>query len=111
MKVKTTKKEVLKTNQTVLQVGYCDLQNLLRLRNPYGYTCGADGWHADIYDYGTTAICTGYQPFGKKVPYDLCQKYDIIAAEYLRENNQPFCDQYEHLDGLIDDFIQEAKAL
>lgn len=66
MKVKTTKKEVLKTNQTVLQVGYCDLQNLLRLRNPYGYTCGADGWHADIYDYGTTAICTGYQPLVKK---------------------------------------------
>lgn len=111
MKMKMTKKKILETNQIVLQVGYCKLQNLLQLREPYAYTCGNDGWHADIYDYGTVAICTGSQPFGKKVPYDLCKKWNNVAMEYLKESTKSYSEKKEYLDILIGEFIEEAKTL
>lgn len=50
MKAKVTKKAIMQ-NYTCISVGYCKLQTLLQYHNAQYYTCGYDGWHADIYIY------------------------------------------------------------
>ena len=64
MKFKTTRKAIKQGYENVIQVPYCGLQNLLRCESPIAYTTRAEGWGADIYDFGNTAIVTGYAPFG-----------------------------------------------
>lgn len=83
----------------VISVGYCKLQNLLKFHNPIAYTSRIEGWAADVYDFGNTAIVTGNAPFGNRHPsFDLCEKYDNIAR----------INQSNNLDTLIDYFICEV---
>lgn len=90
MKFKTTKKEIMNGFPRVIRVGYCNLQHMLYLENPVAYTCGGDGWHADIYDVGAgTAICTGYQPFGNITPsYQTQSEFDNKGEEIARRYNR-----------------------
>lgn len=114
MKARVTKKEINGSNAVVIEVGYARLQNLLNCCNAYGYTCGADGWHADIYNAGyisgrgCVAIVTGYQPFGAVKPsYDLCKFYDDTAAVVVRTEND-YITRRDILDELIRDFVGDA---
>ena len=65
MKTQTTKKAIMNTYRNVIKVGYCDMQDALKWREPNFYTAGVYGWNADVYviDYDTV-IVTGYRPFG-----------------------------------------------
>ena len=51
--------------ENVIRVGYCDMEDALKWREPNFYTAGVFGWNADVYviDYDTV-IVTGYRPFG-----------------------------------------------
>lgn len=54
---------------TIIQVSYCDAQNMLCMDDPAAYTAGVYGWNADIYPIASgVAICTGYRPFGNIKP-------------------------------------------
>ena len=65
MKTKITKKAIMSTYRNVIKVGYCDLQDALKGREPYFYTAGVYGWNADVYIIDCyTVIVTGYRPFG-----------------------------------------------
>lgn len=104
MKTKITKKAIMQ-NYTCISVGYCKLQTLLKYHSPQYYTCGNDGWHADIYIFGNYAIVTGYQPFGKnKADYNLCKKYELKA----QKKQERFGDNSEEFEKLIDEFIKEV---
>ena len=49
----------------VIKVGYCDIQDALKWREPNFYTAGVYGWNADVYVIDCdTVIVTGYRPFG-----------------------------------------------
>lgn len=100
MKYKTTKKEVLNEYESVISVGYCDLQNLLWYVDPYAYTSGMYGWNADVYVVDcNTVIVTGYRPFGNvDVDCDLCIKFDNEAIGKDRKERQR----------LIKEFVLEA---
>ena len=65
MKTQTTKKAIMSAYRNVIKVGYCDMQDALKWREPNFYTAGVYGWNADVYviDYDTV-IVTGYRPFG-----------------------------------------------
>ena len=65
MKTKITKKAIMSAYRNVIKVGYCDMQDALKCREPNFYTAGVFGWNADVYviDYDTV-IVTGYRPFG-----------------------------------------------
>lgn len=96
---------------TVICIGYCDLQHLLNYESPMAYTARREGWGADIYDFGNTAIVTGYAPFGTVRPkYDMVKEYDDKAKHILYSR----CD-YDHadlrsmLDDLIEEFIEAVK--
>ena len=65
MKTKITKKAIMTTYPNVIKVGYCDLQDALKWREPNFYTAGVYGWNADVYVIDCdTVIVTGYRPFG-----------------------------------------------
>lgn len=65
MKTKITKKAIMNAYRNVIKVGYCDMQDALKWREPNFYTAGVYGWNADVYviDHDTV-IVTGYRPFG-----------------------------------------------
>ena len=98
-KFRTSKKFIMESFDDVIAVGYCKLQHLLEYKQPIAYTTNRDGWRADIYEFGDTAIATGYGPFGNKNPdYETVRKYDEAA-----EGKTP-----EERDKLIEEFIGEV---
>ena len=65
MKTKITKKAIMNAYRNVIKVGYCDIQDALKWREPNFYTAGVYGWNADVYVINyDTVIVTGYRPFG-----------------------------------------------
>ena len=65
MKTKTTKKAIMSAFENVIRVGYCEMQDALKWREPNFYTAGVFVWKADVYVIDDdTVIVTGYRPFG-----------------------------------------------
>ena len=65
MKTQITKKAIMSAYRNVIKVGYCDLQDALKWREPNFYTAGVYGWNSDVYVIDCdTVIVTGYRPFG-----------------------------------------------
>lgn len=108
MKFRTTQKEVNRSYVNRIAVGYCNLQHLLNCKSPVAYTAGQYGWGADVYDFGSTAIITGYAPFGNIRPdYDTCKRYDT-AAEKICYGTVDWNEKNEQLSALVDKFIGEV---
>ena len=125
MKTQTTKKAIMSAYRNVIKVGYCDLQDALKWREPNFYTAGVYGWNADVYviDYDTV-IVTGYRPFGNmelsrevidtlnKCAESITRYFDYYTAKiYLRNNldelasgieydfdSYDFASAYEHFE-------------
>ena len=67
--------------RNVIKVGYCDMQDALKWREPNFYTAGVYGWNADVYviDHDTV-IVTGYRPFGNmELPRDVVDALNKCA--------------------------------
>lgn len=109
MKIKTTRKEIMK-GFFCFKVGYCALTNLLRFKQPMAYTSGVNGWNADVYAVSESAIVTGYRPFGQHVPYVIVEKYDNYAQEVLRSDKTRE-EKEAILDKAITDFVKECRNL
>lgn len=109
MKYKTTRKAVNEGYINKICVSYCALQTLLMYESETAYTVRREGWAADIYDFGNTAIITGYAPFGNIRPgYDICSRYEE-QAETIRYNyDLSYEDQKNQLRQLINEFIKEV---
>jgi len=108
MKYKTTKKAVMNGYYKVLAVPYCDLQYLLHYENEIAYTTRSEGWGADIYQFGNTAIVTGYAPFGNIRPgYEVNQRYEEKAAK-ATDGIYNWQEKKAILAGLIDEYIKEV---
>lgn len=103
---KITAKEVKATHVNVIQVGYCELGNLLTFKNPYAYTAGIYGWNADVYSYGTTAIVTGYRPFGKKVNPGTYKTYETMAGLVISDKALSLDEKREKVNNLLDKFME-----
>lgn len=87
MKYKTTKKATQNNYNKVIKAFYAELHYLLKFTEPVAYTSGVYGWNADIYDFGNTAIVTGYRPFGNVLPdYDVAEKYNQLGKKSIKKN-------------------------
>lgn len=105
MKVKVTRKFVEEHHKTIIKAGYCDLEFLLRYKNPSFYTTNIYGWASDVYTLGDVAIVTGYAPFGIG-NYELTKKYnDMAMAIPFNEGNRK-----EKLDMLIEEYIEFFRS-
>lgn len=109
MKYKTTKRDVMDGYAAVISVGYCCLQTLLQCEPERAYTTRREGWAADIYDFGMTAIVTGYAPFGNIKPsYEVCRKYELAAEKIAYNSSLKWEEQKQQLSALIREFIEEV---
>lgn len=109
MKVQTTKRIITNNYPTILNVGYCEIQNLLKCIEPIAYTFGQYGWNADIYIIKGFALCTGYRPFGNVCPsYELCRLYDGKAQDVWSNHELTFEEKKNKVINLLNDFIEKA---
>ena len=104
--------------RNVIKVGYCDMQDALKWREPNFYTAGVYGWNADVYviDYDTV-IVTGYRPFGNmelsrevidtlnKCARSITHYFDYDMAKISLGNNL-----YELASGIENDFYSYVFA-
>ena len=108
VKFKTTQKAIKQEYENVIRVSYCGLQSLLSCESPIAYTTRAEGWGADIYDFGNTAIVTGYAPFGNISPaYETNQRYEKRARE-ITDGIYNWQEKKALLDELIKEYLQEV---
>jgi hypothetical protein len=109
MQFKTTQKAIMNGYSNVIGIPYCALQNLLSCESEIAYTARAEGWRADIYDFGNTAIATGYAPFGNIRPgYDICRKYEHAAEKVCCNHDLSWAERKADLQTLIREFIEEV---
>lgn len=111
MKIKTTKKEILK-NSEVFKIDYCQAQNLLSCENPFAYSAGVYGWSCDYFWVDGAIISTGYAPVGGQIPFELVKKYDKKAAHLIQNYYKDF-DYNKHkkrLKSLLLKFIKEVRG-
>ena len=112
MKRKTTQKAIRNNYKNIIVVPYCDLQYLLKFREPDYYHTGVYGWNCNIYYINIdTCIVTGYRPFGNiKTRYETNKKYNEQAKKLL--NSCEYFINYEEteeqLNNLIKEYIMEA---
>ncbi len=108
MKFRTTQKAIKSGYTDVIQVSYCGLQSLLRCESPVAYTTRVEGWGADIYAFGNTAIVTGYAPFGNIRPgYETNQRYEQRARE-ITDGIYNWQEKKALLAELIEEYIKEV---
>ena len=107
MKIQVTKKAVLKGYSITIRAGYSALQHLLWYEEPRAYTAGINGWNADVYGFGGTAIVTGHRPFGDPVSRELVEKYEVAAKEVF-DGGLPYAEKKERLHALARDFVRDA---
>ena len=96
MKTQTTKKAIMGAFDNVIRVGYCDMQDALKWREPNFYTAGIYGWNADVYVINSnTVIVTGYRPFGNvEIPreaIDTLNKCAESITRYLEYHSAKTC--------------------
>ena len=110
MKTQTTKKAIMSAFKNVIKVGYCDLQDALKWREPNFFTAGVYGWNSDVYVIDcNTVIVTGYRPFGNvelsreaidtlnKCAESITRHLEYhMAKTYLRNNLDELAGGIEH---------------
>jgi hypothetical protein len=106
MKAKRTMRDIKSQYPTIIQVSYCDAQNMLCMD---AYTAGAYGWNADIYPITSgVAICTGYRPFGNVKPdWETVSRYEKRARE-MRRDLWNVEELEERLHNLQVEFVREV---
>ena len=111
MKFRTTKKAVMANGGIILEVGYCDLQSLLKFKAPEAYTCGVYGWNADIYDIDGVTIVTGYRPFGNCHNGDLVAEYEAKAHNIATDYQVDWETRKNEVNKLLDEFVNKVYKL
>ena len=89
--------------------GYCDLQDIMRYKEPTYYNAGVYGWNCDIYtDYKTDiAITTGYRNMtGRQIPSELIKKYSDIANDIYEKMAHDIPFRYEEIKEAFDQNVR-----
>lgn len=89
MKTPITKKSIMNAYSNVIKVGYCDMQDALKWREPNFYTVGVYGRNADVYVIDSdTVIVTGCRPFGNvEIPREVIDTLNKCAKSITRYLN------------------------
>ena len=110
MKIKTNRNHLKGSYKTIINVGYCNLQNLLSHLEPLYYNSGIYGWNYDVYHVGgSTCICTGYRTIGNHAPYEIVERYEAKAKE-IRQKSLAYHETALALCDLLEAFVQEVKG-
>lgn len=113
MKLKTTTKAIKSGSARIYQVGYCDLQTLLRSQSPFAYTCGLYGWNYDAYDLGGgVTLCTGYRGMpGARLDYKQADAFEQRARAIMDNHAVSWEQKDTDLAALYVEFCEWVKSL
>ena len=109
MKAKVTKLAVKQSYNTILSLGYCDLQYLTYYQRPFGYSSGSCGWSCDYYDIDGVCLSTGYSPIGSNVDYNLMRKFEAKAQKIVTDYNIKYDLKVKKVNKLLTEFINISK--
>ena len=109
MKSKVTKLSVKNSFNTILSIGYCDIQYLTYYKRAFGYSCGINGWSCDYYEIDNVCMSTGYSPIGSNVDYQLIKKYEIKAQKIVTDYNINYDLKVKKVNKLLTEFINKSK--
>jgi hypothetical protein len=109
MKAKVTKTEVKNNFNSILSLGYCDVQYLTYFKRPFGYSCGVNGWSCDYYDIDGVCLSTGYSPIGSNVDYQLMIKFEKKAQKIVLDYNIKYDLKAKKVNKLLTEFINLSK--
>jgi len=105
MKLKTTKTQIKNNFNTIVSIGYCDIQYLTYYKNPFAYSSGVNGWACDYYEIENICLSTGYSPIGQNVDYNLIRKYELKAQKIVLDYNIDYKIREKKINKLLKDFI------
>lgn len=112
MKFKTTAKEIRDNYYTIIGIGYCEAQYLLKHREPNAYSSGVYGWNCDYYIIDNVVICTGYRNIINKhnhSNYNIVRDYDSKAEKIVHNYNLSWEAKEKALEKLLHEFIVTVK--
>ena len=109
MKSKVTKTAVKNDFNTILSLGYCDIQYLTYYKRPFAYSCGVYGWSCDYYDVDNVCLSTGYSPIGKNVDYKVLRSYELKAQKIVNDYAIDYKVREKRVNKLLTDFINKCK--
>jgi len=113
MKLKTTTKAIKAGSARLFQIGYCELQTLLKVREPFGYTCGLYGWNYDAYDLGGgVTLTTGYRGMpGACLDYKKVREFEKRASAIMDSLDITWENKDQARDILFAEFCEWVKSL
>ena len=111
IKLKATKKEMREGYYYILFVGYCEMQSLLRERQPFAYSARAKEWDCDYYEVDDVLISTGYAPLSNKnmiEDYSLIREYENKALK-IDELCLPLDERKAKKEALLKEMLNSLK--
>ena len=111
-KYKTTKKAIKENYNTIISVGYCDLQYLLKYQNAFAYSERSEGWACDYYNIDDTIISTGCSPINSRNSssnYTIEKKYNDIARSIIDDYELSNEEKQDKVCDLLIGYIEEVK--
>ncbi len=110
MEKRLTKKEVQEYYKNIISIGYCSAQCLLKGLEREGWTCGVYGWNADVYEINrTTAIVTGYRPFGNiDNKYKYLREYEEKAEKICKDYSLEYKDAMKKIAKLRNEYVEKT---
>ena len=106
MKLKTTKTQIKNNFNTIISIGYCNVQYLTYYKNPFAYSSGVNGWACDYYEIENVCLSTGYNPIGQNVDYNLVRKYELKAQKIVLDYNINYKIKEKKFNKLLIEFIK-----
>lgn len=112
MERKLRMKEVKECYNNIISVGYCGAWYLLKCINREGWTCGVYGWNADVYEIdNSTAIVTGYRPFGDIYNHELTKEYNEKARKVWENKKMKYETKNKKVKKLLDEYINKILKM
>ena len=112
MKTKMSMKQAHAGAKRVYAVGYCNMQYLLRHKEPFAYNTGLYGWNNDSYliftKHGMVVISTGYRNMqAEHIPYITMEKYEKQAEQVMHDRNMTYAEKIDRINELLTALLDE----
>lgn len=110
MKQKATRNTIKRNYNNILNVGYANLQNLLRYDEAKFYNIGVYGWNWNAYELDkNTCIITGYRnTLGSNIDHEFSKKIDDKAKEIVNSNKN-YEEKIKEIEELKQEFLNNYK--
>lgn len=82
------------TGKPVLDIGYCEMQNMLWGVERVGYACGVYGWNYDVFSVPGAIICTGYRAMPGRRPAVDARPYERRAEHATSEERAAILEEF-----------------